>query len=198
MTLQRTHQFGVTRTAGTTGYLVTTTKVSVVNFAGASTIIKTGSATDAGGSASLHSFRGCELEIFSTGANNSTGNARIYRVTYASPSRYTDSATVASFDLLGTIAYTVGTLAPLTGDAATAGTYADTFAYTAATNATTPKGIGDLVDSVYANSISPVAYSPANDTIAMLFLPDFANGDLFIDFDTAAGLTTGAVVSLII
>lgn len=122
--------------------------------------------------------RGYQFQVIGSGADNSTGSYRQWRVQYG-PSKYDAELTLQS---TGTFA-----LSAAVGVGTEAGKnlvllaerYADTLANTVATNGTTPKGIGDLIVTATGAAAAQV-YTPQNDTPGMVIVPDAGDCDAIL------------------
>lgn len=122
--------------------------------------------------------RGYQIQIVGTGADNSTGSFRLWRVNYG-PSGYD-----AELTLQASCTFTLSAAVGLGTDSAknlvlASERYADTLAYTVATAATTPKGIGDLIVTATGAAAAQV-FSPTNDTPALIIVPDAGDCDAIL------------------
>lgn len=138
--------------------------------------------------------RGAAIGAMGSGADNSTMTFRVWQGKYHQVGdKKSDDF---ELQLLGTVVNTFSTLTgPAAGPlnvAAVAATerIADTMVWTQGTNLSTPKGIGDLCETVGGAPIS-TAYSPADNTPARMFITDCGNGD-FLLIEPWCGTATGA------
>lgn len=198
---RRTHEFRVFRLGAASGSHfinpASELRKTVASLEAYGTLIRLGPGTvPSTGNVDPETYRGAEIRIVG-GTNNGTGTVRVYRVVHGNGSRDGNGKQDAALDLIGSLAYTIGAgLGDAQGGAVQGGEpIADTMVWTPATVATTPRGIAAFIDAVYGGGVTAQAYSPANDTSAILFIPDAGTGDLFLDFADANG-TVGAVVSL--
>lgn len=124
------------------------------------------------------------------GADNDTVNYRVYLVhkTYGTDGQCTGSVR----ELFGSGTATFGSGSTIGGAAAAAGLrVADTLTWTRAAAADTPAGIGTVLETAYG-SVGTAAYSPADNTAAMLVCPQTGWADgLIIELDPT-GTTTDA------
>lgn len=125
-------------------------------------------------------MRGIRLTPYGAGSDNQTFDFRVWLV--RRPTGTTGS--IAELALYGagsaTLSAAVGSATDLLG---TSERFVDTCTWTPATTATTPKGIGSLVEANNGLGTSYV-YSPANDTPAILSIPDLDGApEVLIDFD---------------
>lgn len=128
------------------------------------------------------------------GANNRNFTARIWGVhrLYKTENDLGDEYLLF---YVGLVAATLGNIAPVTGGLALTGSerMADTLTFTAATDATTPKGPFTIFETGLAEGVNET-YSPADDTPAYLLLPSLGRATgIYIDFDNDAG---GSAVEL--
>lgn len=194
MTLRRTHEFRVARSHTGIGYVVSGVRIPMLTLEGYGTLVRMGPGLQVDNAGQDdRQFRGIEVRVAGAEADNATGALRLYRVTPYAASRATGSKGDAAVELIGTLAFTFGTGAGAATDGTTdqIGTstkFADTFVWTPATTATTPKGVSDFVFGLYAGGASAQVYSPADNTCAVLGLPDIGGGDLFVDIEDAAGV----------
>lgn len=136
-------------------------------------------------------LRSLEILPLGTDAADETYSYRLWRYKFDAGSR-----TSGVLDLLCTGTVTLGTATGLTGDGlvATGELFADTVTVAEATTGTTPAGIG----ATLAASLSAdfAAYSPANNTIARILVPDVADADLIV-YDTALGGSAAGAAALV-
>lgn len=134
--------------------------------------------------------RGVEVQIIGTGANNVTGTCRVWQLKWGKSS--TDNPPVIEFELayLGSIAATLSAAVGASDSAVVKTTerIADTLVWTQGTASTSPKGIADVLDSIY-QATAAAAYSPANDTPGRMFLPECGNGDILLEPYTGGSAT---------
>lgn len=144
-------------------------------------------------------YRGIEIAIASDAADNATGSLRVYRAVQIGGKDEYDQKTEYALHLMGTLAFTIGsgvgiaaTSVPTTIGASLR--FADTFAWTPATKASSPNGISDYVTAGYGSSVSAQEWSPVDNTVAMLLIPDVGNGDIYLDLNQTAGANTKVLV----
>ena len=137
-------------------------------------------------------LRGVEISFMGVGVDNDAGGFTIHQVKRGRVGEENPD----DFELVPIYTGTF-TLSTLMGAGSCAGTterIADTITLAACTAATTPKGIGDVIESLYGPAAA-VVYSPANNTPARLFIPDVGNGDILIElYRTAPTTSVNAVV----
>jgi len=200
--LAATHQYVLSKTiAATSTYTLSANgRVSLATLEAGTYIPMGALATNAANEGGLR-YRGVEIELASSAADNATGSMRVYLFTPSSADRETGARpTDGTAILLGTCAYTVGSGTGIASSTTVTNSYRmiDTMAWTAATTATTPKGISTQVDAVYGANVSAQAYSPADNTVARLFIPDTGNCDVFLDFSDTAAVVVKSLVRVVV
>lgn len=202
MTLAATHQFVLSKTIAATA-----TYTLSANGRVALSTIEGGMYIPMGALATINSnehsprFRGLELEIASSAAANQTGACKVWLFTPSGADREIASKpTDGTVILLGTLSYTIGAATGIASSPSVTDSFrfADTMAWVAATDGTSPKGISSQIDAVYGASVPADEYSPADDTIARLFVPDVGNCDVFLDWSDTSGVTVKACVRLVV
>jgi hypothetical protein len=138
-------------------------------------------------------LRSLEILPFGTGNDNTTFAYRVWRV------KFSDGATLGGsgrpvavhLDLLGSGVATLSAASLATNDelATSPERLADTLTWAIATSSTTPKGLGDTLETVHG--VDAAAYSPADDTPARLVIPDCFDADGIV-FETDLTGATGA------
>lgn len=137
--------------------------------------------------------RGLELCYFaSAGNNNKQATSAIWRVLRSfNPAGDQNDPWVYQLGLIGTVAITISLATGVAnGPIGATELIADTLTWTLATDATTPKGIGDAVERVYGAPSSeawPSGGSPAGDLPARLLLSDVGGGDVLVEMYTSGG-----------
>lgn len=131
--------------------------------------------------------RGVRLVPYGEGSDNTTFDYRVWLV--RRPAGATGG--VAEIEYYGggtaTLSTAVGSSTDLVGSSER---FADTLTWTVGTTATTPKGIGALIEASNGLGTSFV-YSPADNTPASLTIPDCGGAiEVLIDFDMT-GATSG-------
>jgi hypothetical protein len=147
-------------------------------------------------------YRGMRVVFFGEGADNDTFNYRVWavfpRTASTAPlntftqSNVTSVATVCFGTGSGTLSTLVGE-----GDLVPADErYADTLTFVPTDGTTTPTGVGDVFSTAY-NLGTPTAYSPANNSPAMLAIPDVSNiWGLVFEFDVTGATSVNALIEL--
>lgn len=135
--------------------------------------------------------RGCELTFFGAGADNATGNYRVWQVKRGRAGFATLGGNDLELAFLGGGTFTLSTAVGAAAATTVLSTerIADTVTWTQGTASTSPKGMGDALEAVYG-SPAAAAYSPADNTPGRLFVPELGNGDLLIELwvGTATGV----------
>ena len=133
------------------------------------------------------------IRFFGDGADNSTFDYRIWA--------WTPSKTNPSVGYTTLIGFGTATLSTLLGSSSAnsvvgaAEEVADTLTFTVATDATTPKGPWSKILASLGGSAD--VYSPANNTSAMLLLPELGSiQGFFFDFDLTGATGANAGVEL--
>ena len=133
--------------------------------------------------------RGVRLLFFATSANNTTGSCRVW-VVHKGKSAETP-ADFLEVQYLGSAALTMGTTTGIstTSMVTSSERFADTIVWTVSNAGTSPSGPGADLEAAFGSSGSR-AYSPADNTIAALYLPDVGNADALV-FEFINTNTTG-------
>lgn len=135
----------------------------------------------------MRTARGGRLLILGTGKENDAINFRIWGV---------DRVFASRSGVLSFIGSGVATLGDINGFETDGDIIlkddllADTIVWTIGTSSTSPKGVGDLIGDSTASLYSMGnigAYSPTDDTPAMLLIPHFPFSELWVDFDMSTG-----------
>lgn len=137
-------------------------------------------------------------------ANNATYDYRLWQVmgSYGSGKKLPGADPFSDLDgiELSCVGYGAVTLGTATTAGAVLGTtykVADTVTFTAATSATTPPGFMSQLATTYGQP-TPAAYSPADNTVAKLFVPNFSQGALgfVLEFDLGTATYANAEYTL--
>lgn len=133
--------------------------------------------------------RGAEVEFFSSaGNNNKQATCRVWRVMRASNKDNRDGTDpwVYQLELIGEVAIVLSlATGPGNGGPISATELvADTLTWTVKTDATSPKGIGDVIARAYGSPTTeawPSAGAAAGDIPARLFIADAGGGDILLE-----------------
>lgn len=145
----------------------------------------------------LIEHRGARFVFFGTNAQNLTFNYRLWVAEMVLPRTadelrpQLEDAEAIKLSSWGSGTVTLGTLEPASDNLPSGNLIADTLTFTLSTDATTPKGIGTARGLAYQLG-DPQVYSPADNTVAELIVPDFGSGiaGVLVEFDLTGA--TGA------
>jgi hypothetical protein len=147
-------------------------------------------------------YRGMRVVFFGAGADNSTFNYRVWAVFPRTASTAPlNTFTQSNITSVATVCFGTGTgtLSTLVGEGDLVPTderYADELTFVVTDGTTTPTGIGDVFSSAY-NLGTPAAYNPANNSPAMLIIPDISNAyGLVFEFDVTGATSVNALIEL--
>lgn len=141
--------------------------------------------------------RGAEIVFIGTGAADSTASYRVLAANVVAASRVhggqDNGDRVLSLVAFG--GFTLGTQAGAAGSVVLAAErFADTVTVTAASASTTPKGAGAARTAAFGG-LDPSAYSPADNTVARLFIPELGAADeLVVEVFAPSAGNVGALV----
>jgi len=123
---------------------------------------------------------------FGIGSDNTTGVCRVWIGTYDEVTR-DGSAPECQLAYYGSLAFTLSTAVGVSGGVGILSTerIADTLVWTLSTTATTPKGVGEVMEGAFGAPASRV-YSNADNVPAMLVIPVLPPCD-FIVFEPYTG-----------
>lgn len=145
----------------------------------------------------LNGVKGAELFFGGAGADNTTYDYRVYvvRNTFGADG---STHTGLVYELYCTGSVTLGAVASPGGTAASnTERMADTVTAVAATAATTPKGSGGVLEAAMG-STGVQAYSPANDTLACVYIPHLGWADgLIVEFDTTGATSAFVLIGVL-
>lgn len=142
--------------------------------------------------------RGLRIIFFGTGDANDAMGFKLWIARDMAPRGPNQSPTSLMLELYGYGTATLGTQTGLNDDTEVTSVelFADTIAWTVAGSATATKGVGDMIETAYGALSS--AYSPADNTVASLCVPDLGNAGYWIlEFDRGgdANLRMNALVA---
>jgi hypothetical protein len=132
---------------------------------------------------------------FGTGADNTTGLMRVWMGTYDQATREKPAAErEVQLALFGSCTFTLSAAVGVTGGVGITSSerMADTLVWTLASDATSPKGIGSLIETTF-RSPGAAAYSPASDVPALLSIPVLGLADILV-FEPYVGTATNVNV----
>lgn len=141
--------------------------------------------------------RGAEIVFFGTGAADATGSYRVLAANALAlgPGNTKDAPGDVLLSLVAFGGFTLGTQAGAAGSVVLAAErFADTVTVTATSASTTPKGAGAARTAAFGG-LDPSAYSPADNTVARLFIPELGAADeLVVEVFAPSAGTAGALV----
>lgn len=127
-------------------------------------------------------YRGLNAIFFGTDQANETGSARLWWLKHIrNPSGKLQNDDTLIMHLFGSVAITLGAETGIADGQIVDDNYlfADTLVWTLATTSTSPKGIGGVIEAA-VESPGAAVYSPANDGVAELAIPDLGNPDFIL------------------
>lgn len=129
--------------------------------------------------------RGLRVVFFGPGDNNDTFTYRVWVLRGVSARGAPGQPGAFLMRLLGAGSCTLGTsVGVASGEVLDTERFVDTLTYTPTTTGTSPTGPGTSIETAFSPS---VVYSPADNTIAELILPDLGNeGYYVIEFNNAS------------
>lgn len=133
---------------------------------------------------------------FGAGADNTTGTCRVWIGTYDGPTR-DGPAPECQLAYYGSLAFTLSTAVGVStaGPILSTERMADTAVWTLATTATTPKGVGEVMEGAFGAPASRV-YSTGDNVPAMLIIPVLPICD-FVLFEPYTGGSATSVNMLV-
>ena len=122
--------------------------------------------------------RGMQIFFAGTASDNATCTFRIWTLRQMGKGSVSQDEMIREYwgsaaVTMGGLTTSIGTVVPSTDR------FADTIVWTLATDATSPTGPAKAIETAFG-SAGTAAYSPANDTLAVLYIPDFGNADAVV------------------
>lgn len=172
-----------------TGFTLTAGRDTLANLQGSDfTFFPLGTIRRQGGDSR---FSGVRLTAIGDGADNSTFDYRVFVGFIENPDDPIDEQVVSLFYMGGgsaTLSTAVGVGSDLMSASERA---ADTLTWTLGASTTTPKGIGETIETARGQGRASAAWSPADNTEAFVDIPELGGAAyLVIDFDLTGA--TGA------
>lgn len=137
-------------------------------------------------------WRGLELIFFGSATQNLTADYKLW--VWQSQDGSVIPGSYGLFIPFGSGTITLGNTAgpAATGVITTSDLIADTLTWTLSTSSTTIRGLGDTIETAYSSG-GATAYSPANDEVAVLIIPDLGGVDAWLlEFDRTGANTANA------
>lgn len=141
-------------------------------------------------------FAGVRLTMFGAGSDNQTFDYRVFVGFVENPSDPVEAQVVSVFYVGGGSA-TLSAAVGVSGSTLLSASerVADTLTWTLGSSSTTPKGIGETIETTRGQGRASAAWSPANDSEAFVDIPELGGAAyLILDFDMTGATSGNALV----